>query len=221
MRARSRRDPCPSIAAVGRKTVAVDGRNRGIPPLAARRPPSFGTCAPAACSDYDGRDPDRQRRTGRGAVPMTWAPPGARRERRGHGDEGVPASVLPPRRGGTRRIRADGDGLLDRVRGRAGPRVQARANDRDAQHVSVLLGRVRHPDVRPGRPREEREVRDHPHRGRPGSPGQSRHAVPEGRGPARVRPQPEPAQVSRSARARRGGVPAHRLGRCASTASRV
>jgi len=42
--------------------------------------------------------------------------------------------------------------------------------------------------------------------GRPGSPGQSRHAVPERCRPARLRAQPEPAQVPRGSRARQQGM---------------
>ena len=66
------------------------------------------------------------------------------------------------------------------------------AHHRNPQYLSVLLGRLRHPDVRPRRQRQERQGQHHPHRRRSRSSGQSRHAVPEGRGPDRLHSQPEP-----------------------------
>ena len=51
-----------------------------------------------------------------------------------------------------------------------------------------------------GRCEEGREGRDHPHRGRSRPPDQSRHAVPEGRGAARLRASPRRARsIRRSA----------------------
>ena len=96
-----------------------------------------------------------------------------------------------------------------RRRGR-GPRriraaVQAGRRRRDAQHLHLLLGRLRHPDLQRRRPRQERGVRHHPYRGRPGPSGQPRHLVPEGVGAARRRARADPpdrAPLSRPGRRR-------------------
>ena len=52
--------------------------------------------------------------------------------------------------------------------------------DRDPQHLPVLLGRLRHHHVQPGRSEEGRKGRDHPHRGRPRSPDQRGTLCPKG-----------------------------------------
>ena len=44
--------------------------------------------------------------------------------------------------------------------------LQARTHDRDPQHLPLLLGQLRRHHVFARRQGEEREVRDHPHRGR-------------------------------------------------------
>ena len=60
----------------------------------------------------------------------------------------------------------------------------------------------------------------YPYRGRPRSSGQSRHAVPEGRGPDRLHSQPEPPEVSRVSRGGLGASGSASRGTTRSIASR-
>ncbi len=87
--------------------------------------------------------------------------------------------------------------------GRDGAAVQAGTHHRDPQHLHLLRGRLRHPDLQPRRPGEERPAEHHPYRGRPGPPGEPRHAVPEGRGAARRGAFADAAEVPDVPRARR------------------
>ena len=74
-------------------------------------------------------------------------------------------------------------------------------SERDPQHLHLLLGLLRHPDLQPGRRRQERALRHHPYRGRSRPPGEPRHALPEGLGAARYRPRPDPPQGTEIPRA--------------------
>ena len=132
-----------------------------------------------------------------------------------------PNPDLPSRRGfikitGCRTCRVEpGRSWLRRRRGgsgRFGPAVQADGGERDPQHLHLLLGRLRHPDLQPRRPRQERGLRHHPHRGRSGPSGQSRHALPEGIGAARHRPFAGPPQGPQIPRAGRERVQGSLLG---------
>ena len=82
-----------------------------------------------------------------------------------------------------------------------GAAVQADGRERDAQHLHLLLGRLRHPDLHPRRSGQERRVRCHPYRGRSGSSGQSRHALSEGIGAVGHRPFARPPQGPQISRA--------------------
>ena len=63
-----------------------------------------------------------------------------------------------------------------------GARVQARPHHRDPQHLSLLLGRLRRDHVQPGRQARRTPAPSIIHiEGDRRSPGQPRHAVPEGR----------------------------------------
>ena len=92
---------------------------------------------------------------------------------------------------GRGRRRHDARGLRlrrDRSRLRAGHQTfQARQHHGNPQHLPLLLGRVRHHPLFQGRSQERRAGRDHPYRGRLRPSDQSRHAVPEGSGAARLR----------------------------------
>ena len=96
--------------------------------------------------------------------------------------------------------------------GGLGPAVQADGDDRDPQHLHLLLRRLRHPDLQPGRPREERQVQHHPYRGRSGPSGEPRHAVPERLGAARHRARADPAESPEIPRARQQRVQGGLLG---------
>lgn len=96
---------------------------------------------------------------------------------------------------------------------RPGPPLQAGAHGRDPQHLYLLFGRLRPDHVQPGRRRQERRAEHHPYRGRRRPSGQPRHPLPERRRPAGLHPQPEPPEVSGSARGRLQRVEAHRVGR--------
>ena len=87
-----------------------------------------------------------------------------------------------------------------------GAAVQADGRERDAQHLHLLLSRLRHPDLHPRRSCQECSVGCHPHRGRSGSSGQSRHAVSEGIGALGHRSFARPPQGSQIPRARRKRV---------------
>ena len=94
--------------------------------------------------------------------------------------------------GGRRRPRRDDarSVWLRRGRGRlrrGDPALQARQLDRNPQHLHLLRGRLRDHRLLQGRSDEGRKGRDHPHRGRRRPSDQPRHALPEGRGAARLR----------------------------------
>src|SRR5262249_4127134 len=101
--------------------------------------------------------------------PEERPPEGAYVLKEGNVDEHgtVAAPVHGRRQGGSRghdtwsaRLRRGRDGHR-----RSDPALQAREHDRDAQHMSVLLGGVRHHHVLEGRPEEGGEGRHRPYRG--------------------------------------------------------
>ena len=91
--------------------------------------------------------------------------------------------------------------------------------DRDAEHLHLLRGRLRHPDLQHGRPREERQGQHHPHRGRSGPSGEPRHALPEGRGAARRGACADAGEVPDGPRARHATSSSASPGMTRSTAS--
>ena len=83
---------------------------------------------------------------------------------------------------------------------------------RNPQHLPLLRGGLRHHHVFERRSEEGRESRDHRYRGRRGSSDQPRHALPEGRGAARLRACSDAPPISEDPQARLGQVRAGDLG---------
>ncbi len=102
--------------------------------------------------------------------------------------------------------------LCARAGARRGARLQARTHHRDPQHLPLLRGRLRHHHVRARRQGKECAGLDRPYRGRPGPPGQSRHALPQGGRTDRLRARADPPQIPGISRSRRHRVAARRVG---------